>query len=68
MSHFSQALIRQFQQQLESHPLYERIDSIAALQIYMSHQIFSVWDFMSLIKYLQSLVAPARAPWHRDHD
>ncbi|QEP42518.1 DUF3050 domain-containing protein [Ectothiorhodospiraceae bacterium BW-2] len=68
MSHFSQELIQQFQQQLQGHPLYERIDSVAALRVYMSHQIFSVWDFMSLIKYLQSLVAPARAPWQRGHD
>ncbi|MBT9566963.1 MAG: DUF3050 domain-containing protein, partial [Thiobacillus sp.] len=30
---------------------------------FMQHHVYSVWDFMSLIKYLQHEVAPARWPW-----
>ena len=29
----------------------------------MEHHIYSVWDFMSLIKYLQYEVAPTNFPW-----
>ena len=33
------------------------------LTIFMQHHIYSVWDFMSLVKYLQNEIAPARTPW-----
>ena len=29
----------------------------------MEHHVYSVWDFMSLLKYLQSVIAPAQYPW-----
>lgn len=29
----------------------------------MQHQVYSVWDSMSLVKYLQSVVSPVRYPW-----
>ena len=59
----SQETIQGFQQSLENHSVYSAINSTRALQIFMQHHIYSVWDFMSLIKYLQQLVAPATYPW-----
>jgi hypothetical protein len=29
----------------------------------MQHHVYSVWDFMSLIKSLQALIAPTSVPW-----
>ncbi len=52
-----------FKQQLENHPIYESVLNIEDLQCFMQHHVYSVWDFMSLIKYLQSTVAPATYPW-----
>ena len=50
---------------LDRHPLYESLRSVEDLRIFMSSHVYSVWDFMSLIKYLQQAVAPARWPWPR---
>lgn len=56
-------VIQGFQQRLENHPIYEAVKTIEDLQCFMEHHIYSVWDFMSLIKYLQSIIAPTQFPW-----
>lgn len=56
-------IIEHFSSQLDNHPIYEAVESIEDLQCFMQHHIYSVWDFMSLIKYLQSVVAPTTYPW-----
>ncbi len=56
-------IIISFKNQLENHPIYEAVSTIEDLQCFMEHHIYSVWDFMSLIKYLQSEVAPTKYPW-----
>ncbi|MHB1215273.1 MAG: DUF3050 domain-containing protein [Thiobacillus sp.] len=48
---------------LEAHPIYAAVQSVDDLRVFMQHHVYSVWDFMSLIKYLQHEVAPARWPW-----
>jgi hypothetical protein len=48
---------------LESHPIYAAVTTLDNLRVFMQHHVYSVWDFMSLIKYLQNEVAPARWPW-----
>lgn len=55
--------IREVQSALAAHPVYDAVRSVEDLQVFMSHHVYSVWDFMSLIKFLQSEVAPARVPW-----
>jgi hypothetical protein len=59
----SSDVIISFKNQLENHPIYEAVSTIGDLQCFMEHHIYSVWDFMSLIKYLQFEVAPAKYPW-----
>lgn len=59
----SAEIISSFKQQLENHPVYEAVTTVQDLQCFMEHHIYSVWDFMSLIKYLQSKIAPATYPW-----
>ncbi|MGK0341418.1 MAG: hypothetical protein ACJAXW_001968 [Candidatus Azotimanducaceae bacterium] len=56
-------IIVSFKSQLEDHPIYEAVSTIEDLQCFMEHHVYSVWDFMSLIKYLQSVVAPTKYPW-----
>lgn len=59
----TKAVIAGFERQLEEHPIYEAVSGIEDLRCFMEHHIYSVWDFMSLIKYLQSVVAPSAFPW-----
>lgn len=56
-------IIDSFTSQLEEHPIYEAIATLEDLQRFMEHHVYSVWDFMSLVKYLQAVIAPTGAPW-----
>jgi hypothetical protein len=53
--------------QLDRHPVYGGVRTREDLQCFMSHHVFPVWDFMSLAKSLQEVIAPARAPWRPLH-
>ena len=55
--------LRPLQQQLNAHPLYRAIREVRDLRVFMAHHVYSVWDFMSLIKYMQRQLAPAQVPW-----
>jgi len=55
--------IESLRQRLEAHPIYASVNTLDDLRVLMQHHVYSVWDFMSLIKYLQNEVAPARWPW-----
>ena len=63
MSLFEPEFIASLQARLDSHPIYAAVESVVDLRVFMQHHVHSVWDFMSLIKYLQHTVAPARWPW-----
>ena len=55
--------VRALQQELDRHPLYTELRALGDLRVFMTHHVFSVWDFMSLVKYLQHTVAPTTVPW-----
>lgn len=63
MPEITASIIHSFKQRLEQHPVYEAVRTIEDLRCFMEHHVYSVWDFMSLIKYLQNAVAPSRYPW-----
>ncbi|MGV6849087.1 MAG: DUF3050 domain-containing protein [Marinibacterium sp.] len=48
---------------LADHPIYGALETRDDLRVFMEHHVYSVWDFMSLIKYLQHQVAPCSWPW-----
>ena len=48
---------------LDAHPVYGSVQTVEDLRIFMSHHVYSVWDFMSVVKCLQQRIAPASYPW-----
>ncbi len=65
---FDDQFIAGLRARLDRHPLYESLRTLDDLRVFMAHHVHSVWDFMSLIKYLQHAVAPARWPWQPGAD
>src|SRR5258708_17977400 len=45
------------------HPVYQHVQSSAALRIVMQHHVYAVWDFMSLLKALQQALTVVSIPW-----
>lgn len=63
MTNFPLENVKKLREELALHPVYEAVKEISTLSVFMQHHIYSVWDFMSLVKYLQNEIAPAKPPW-----
>ena len=48
---------------LDKHSIYSALNSMNDLRSFMQVHVYCVWDFMSLLKYLQSCYCPAIYPW-----
>jgi hypothetical protein len=48
---------------LLNHPIYLEVNSLVRLRKFMQLHVFAVWDFMSLVKRLQSELTCNRLPW-----
>ena len=48
---------------LLNHPIYAEVDSLSRLREFMEMHVFAVWDFMSLVKRLQSQLTCNSLPW-----
>jgi len=55
--------LRPLRDELAGHPIYESLHGIEDLRVFMGHHVFSVWDFMSLLKYLQRHIVAIEVPW-----
>lgn len=63
MTTFPLENVKKLRKELATHPVYTAVTDMDDLTVFMQHHIYSVWDFMSLVKYLQNKIAPAQIPW-----
>ena len=56
-------IIDTLKSELNEHPVYKAVETVEDLRCFMENHAFSVWDFMSLVKFLQAEIAPSRSPW-----
>ena len=52
---------------LNTHPVYDRLTDIDAVGRFMELHVYSVWDFMNLLKYLQGNLTCTSIPWKPYH-
>ncbi|MGO1245817.1 DUF3050 domain-containing protein [Sphingobacterium sp. JB170] len=58
-----QQYIAEERQRLINHPLYQNISCIEDLKRFTEGHVYAVWDFMSLLKFLQIKLTCTTLPW-----
>jgi hypothetical protein len=51
------------QEAVTNHEVYERLDDLASVRVFMEHHVFAVLDFMWLLKALQRALTCVDVPW-----
>ena len=52
-----------YRNEITNHQLYKNLNSVRDIAVLMEHHAYAVWDFMSLLKALQSLLTCTYSPW-----
>lgn len=55
--------IEDLRQQLLQHELYEHLQNIDQMKLFMEHHVYAVWDFMVLLKALQRKLTSTGEAW-----
>ncbi|WP_439881637.1 DUF3050 domain-containing protein [Pontibacter sp. MBLB2868] len=66
MNHRIEALqeaLKEHRQRLLQHNVYQSLETLDNLKVFMQHHVFAVWDFMSLLKGLQRDLTCVTLPW-----
>ncbi len=55
--------IQSYKNEILQHDLYKNMTSVEDIATLMEHHVYAVWDFMSLLKALQSILTCTSSPW-----
>ena len=55
--------IQPYKNDVINHPLYKKLNCIEDITVLMEYHVYAVWDFMSLLKSLQSILTCTSSPW-----
>jgi hypothetical protein len=58
-----QEKIESLRQEIIHHKVYSSIETVDDLKVFMRYHVYAVWDFMSLLKSLQSNLTCTKTPW-----
>ncbi|MBI48778.1 MAG: heme oxygenase [Crocinitomicaceae bacterium] len=53
----------QLMKELTDHKLYDCLNTLEDVKIFTEYHVFAVWDFMSLLKALQTSLTCTKTPW-----
>ena len=66
MCHWIEAIevvLAPLQQKIAQHPLIDNLTTLPAIQCFMQHHVFAVWDFVCLLKTLMARMGCVTVPW-----
>ena len=55
--------LTKYREEVVNHNLYKKLNSVEDIAVMMGYHVYAVWDFMSLLKALQSLLTCTTSPW-----
>jgi hypothetical protein len=61
--HILNSNLTKYREEIVNHALYKKLDSVEDIAVMMEYHVYAVWDFMSLLKALQSLLTCTTSPW-----